>query len=140
MNNNITINKNLIVAIGVAVALIILGVVTYLAFISKPSVELPQSSTPSKTEISLNGIDVGIDLNELQEKLGNPNSSENMSDYEIYSYDNLKVEIRNNKVYALMTNSPGIKTVAGVQVGSSFDDIISRHGSDFNKRFDKLMI
>ena len=140
MNNNITINKNLIVAIGVAVALIILGVVTYLAFISKPSVEPSQPSTSSKTEISLNGIDVGIDLNELQEKLGNPNSRENMSDYEIYSYDNLKVEIRNNKVYALMTNSPGIKTVAGVQVGSSFDDIISRHGSDFNKRFDKLMI
>lgn len=140
MNNNITINKNLIVAIGVAVALIILGAVTYFAFISKPSVELPQSSTPSKTEISLNGIDVGIDLNELQEKLGNPNSHENMGDYEIYSYNNLKVEIRDNKVHALMTDSPGVKTVAGVQVGSSFDDLVSRHGSDFNKRFDKLMI
>lgn len=89
---------------------------------------------------SLNGIDVGVDLSELQEKLGAPTAQENMGTYEIYSYANLKVEVRDNKVYALMTDSPGVKTAAGVQVGSSFDDIVSRHGSDFTQHFDKMMI
>ena len=140
MNSNIIINKNVIIAVGVAVLLIIGGIIAYFVLrdrsIDKGDVSLP---TP-ETEVSLNGIDVGITLSELQEKLGQPNSHENMGDYEIYSYDNLKVEVRDNKVYALMTDFPGVKTVAGVQVGSSFDDLVSRHGSDFNKRFDKLMI
>lgn len=141
MDENITRKpkKELILAIGIALTMIVLGVIAYFV-ISKPTDEPPTTSTISKTEISLNGVDAGIDLNELQEKLGTPTSQENMGAYEIYSYANLKVEVRDNKVYALMTDSPGVKTVAGVQVGSSFNDIVSRHGSDFTQRFDKLMI
>ena len=139
MNSNIIINKNVIVAVGVAVLLIIGGIVAYFA-LREPPHPPGTSETEVETEVSLNGIDVGIDSNKLQEKLGQPNSRENMGNYEIYSYDNLKVEVRDNKVYALMTDSPGVRTVAGVQVGSSFDDLVSRHGSDFNKRFDKVMI
>lgn len=143
MNSNIIINKNVIIAVGVAVLLIIVGIIAYIFW--PPTTQPPGPvGEPPKTEVSLtangNWIDAGITLSELQEKLGQPNSHENMGDYEIYSYDNLKVEVRDNKVYALMTDSPGVTTVAGVQVGSSFDDLVSRHGSDFNKRFDKLMI
>lgn len=144
MNGSINIKKNVIIAVGVAVLMIIGGIVAYFALRDRDrptgSIDGPRLSELSETEISLNGIDAGIDSNKLQEKLGQPNSRENMGDYEIYSYDNLKVEVRDNKVYALMTDSPGVKTVAGVQVGSSFDDLVSRHGSDFNKRFDKMMI
>lgn len=140
MNSNIIINKNVIIAVGVAVLLIIGGIVAYFVLRDRPTDEVDVSLLTPETEVSLNGIDVGIDSNKLQDKLGQPNSRENMGDYEIYSYDNLKVEVRDNKVYALMTDSPGAKTVAGVQVGSSFDDLVARHGSDFNKRFDKLMI
>ena len=140
MNSNLIINKNVIIAIGIAVLLIIGGIIAYVVLRDRQTDKIDVSFPPPKTEVSLNGIDVGISLSELQEKLGQSTSHENMGDYEIYSYDNLKVEVRDNKVHALMTDSPGAKTVAGVQVGSSFDDLVSRHGSDFNKRFDKLMI
>ena len=143
MNSNIIINKNVIIAAVVAAVLIIGGIVAYFVIIdggdhSTDNTDFALST--SETEVSLNGIDVGISSGELQEKLGQPNSRENMGNYEIYSYDNLKVEVRDNKVYALMTDSPGVRTVTGVQVGSSFNDMLSREGSDFDKHFDKLMI
>ena len=137
MNDTIPIKKYALIVGAIALVLLIGGIVAWIIWPPEPP---RPPSHESETEVSLNGVDVGINLNKLQEKLGQPKSRENMGNYEIYSYDNLKVEVRDNKVHALMTDSPGVTTVAGVQVGSSFDDLIARHGSDFDKHFDKLMI
>lgn len=139
------ISKNVLIAIAIAVPLLIGGIVAYFVFIRDGGVIIETTTNdPPKTEVSLTangkGIDVGIDVDDLQEKLGQPKSRENMGNYEIYSYDNLKVEVRDKKVHALMTGSPGITTVRGIQVGSSFDELVSRHGSDYKDHFDKLMI
>lgn len=139
MNGKIIINKNILITVAIVAVLLIGGIVAYIIF-WPPTSTTPPPPPGSQTEVSLNGVDAGIDLDKLQELLGQPKSRENMGNYEIYSYDNLKVEVRNKKVYALMTDSPGVTTVVGIQVGSSYDDMVSRYGSNFNKHFDKLMI
>lgn len=145
MNGKIIINKNILITVAIVAVLLIGGIVAYIIITGddrgcKGYPPKPPTSQTSQTEVSLNGIDVGIDLDKLQELLGQPKSRENMGNYEIYSYENLKVEVRDKKVYALMTDSPGVTTVVGIQVGSSYDDMVSRYGSDYKDHFDKLMI
>lgn len=146
MNDKIPISKNALIAVAIAVVLLIGGIIAYFVITGNGGGSVKQLSDTSgkpreaQTEVSLNGVDVGIDVDDLQEKLGQPKSRENMGNYEIYSYDNLKVEVRDKKVHALMTGSPGITTVRGIQVGSSLDELVSRHGSDYKDHFDKLMI
>ena len=106
-------SKVLLVAVVIIAALIGGGIGAY--FFSKNSSDTPPAPTAkptpqAQTDLSLNGIDVGIDFDTLQEILGSATSSENMGGYEIFRYDNLKVEVRNNKVSAMMTDSPNVKT------------------------------
>ncbi|MBQ7198761.1 MAG: hypothetical protein IJS29_05815 [Selenomonadaceae bacterium] len=134
--------KVLIVAVVIIAALIGGGIGAY--FFSKNSSDTPPAPTAkptpqASTDLSLNGIDVGIDFDKLQEILGQATSSENMGGYEIFRYDNLKVEVRNNKVSAIMTDSPNVKTSRGIQVGSSYSDIVSAYGTNSQNHLDKLM-
>ena len=136
-------SKVLLVAVVIIAAIIGGGIGAY--FFGKNSngdSSPPPTAKPTpqaQTDLSLNGIDVGIDFDTLQEILGSATSSENMGGYEIFRYDNLKVEVRNNKVSAMMTDSPNVKTSRGIQVGSSYSDIVSAYGTNSNNHSDKLM-
>ena len=65
----------------------------------EPEVEPPvdESYLNAKTDLSLNGIDLGIGVDRLKAILGEEKFFENRGDHDFYKYDNLDVEVREDK-------------------------------------------
>ncbi|MBQ7704123.1 MAG: hypothetical protein IJT73_01650 [Selenomonadaceae bacterium] len=119
--------------------LVLIAVLSYLYF-SKDNSPPPEAAPVEKTamtELSLNGIDVGIDVDKFKKIMSEPNSTESFDDYEIYRYVKLKAEVRNNIVTALMTEAENVNTKSGIHVGSSYSDIVNAYGQNSTNSTDK---
>ena len=81
------------------------------------------------TELSLNGIDIGIPLGRLNEILG-----------EADSVEEFEAEIRNEKVYALMTDDPSFETTKKIHVNSTYSNVISAYGQNASKSSEKFTV
>ena len=60
MNGKIIINKNILITVAIVVVLLIGGIVAWIIWPPEPP---RPPSHESETEVSLNGVDVGINLN-----------------------------------------------------------------------------
>ena len=98
----------------------------------------PQPVTPpvqekfrdAKTELSLDGMDLGISLNDVRKNLGTENSAENKDGRTRYYYDNLEVAMKDGKVDAFVTYDPKYKTLRGLHVGSTYSEVVDAYGSN----------
>ena len=85
----------------------------------------------ARTDLSLNGIDLGISVAEAQSKLGQPVKVEHLDNHDRQYYsDGFYISVANNKVTALVTKDPKFKTRRGLHVGSTYDEIIDKYGTN----------
>lgn len=85
----------------------------------------------AKTDMSLNGVDVGLPRDELVSKWGNPKEIEENG--RRYIYPAIRVGIVDNKVHSLMTYDSSYKTKRGLHVGSTYAEVVSAYGSSHHE-------
>ena len=86
----------------------------------------------AQTELSLNGMDLGISLDQVRDKLGRENSMKPEGDSKRYYFDDLEVVIKNNEVIAFVTDSNKYKTFRGLSAGASYSDVLNAYGAKSN--------
>ena len=128
--------SNFLIPIAV-IAAVAAAIVGYMFFNREPEPEVEQpvvnnNHLNAKTELSLDGIDLGVSVNRLRELLGIEDFVENRGDYDFYKYGDLDVEVREDKVSALSTGSPELKTLRGLHVGSTYAEVTEAYGADSN--------
>lgn len=87
-----------------------------------------------KTDLSLGGLDLGMDIDGMHDVLGKENSSKESQDspeYMFYYYDDLQVGIKDRSVDALVSDGKSVKTKRGISEGSSLKDVQNAYGSDY---------
>ena len=85
----------------------------------------------AKTDLSLNGMDLGISVSEAMNFLGKPNKIENVDGYDRYIYsNNFYMAVINGKVDAFVTRDPSYKTLRGLHVGSTYDEVVREYGTN----------
>ncbi len=84
----------------------------------------------AKSELSLNGLDLGISLDAAMNYFGTPDSIKNEDGYERYYYSDIEVVFRNGYLHAFVTRSPKYKTARGLSVGSNYFEVLDKYGSD----------
>ena len=94
----------------------------------------PDSYTRGRTDLSLNGMDVGISTAELVRNLGQPDRIENVDNgYVRYYYGDFYAAVINDIADAFVSREPKYKTLRGISVGSSYDEVVHKYGSDASK-------
>ena len=94
----------------------------------------PDSYTRGRTDLSLNGMDVGISTAELVRNLGQPDRIENADNgYVRYYYGDFYAAVINDIADAFVSREPKYKTLRGISVGSSYDEVVHKYGSDASK-------
>lgn len=109
---------------------------------SNPSTLTPDSSTPSlppedtsylnaRTDLSLNGIDLGLDVQQMVKFWGEPREKERREDgFLTYYYGSIAVGIVDGKVHSFVTDNPKFKTKRGLHVGSSYSEVMDAYGTN----------
>ena len=85
----------------------------------------------AKTDMSLNGVDIGLSRDELISKWGNPKEIEENG--RRYVYPAIRVGIVDNKVHSLITYDSSYKTKRGLHVGSTYAEVVSAYGSSHHE-------
>lgn len=98
-----------------------------LKVVEKPPTPEPYLS--AKSDLSLNGMDLGIQLDQITSNWGQPNSVKNDSNRKRYYYDDIEVVFNNDYVTAFVTYHSKYKTAKGLHVGSTYDEVVSKYGS-----------
>jgi len=138
-------SKKRYLAIG-AVALVLIGATGFFVgkqFTAKdnpaPAVEQAADTTTEKkqpemsSELSLGGLDLGITLDEMHNRLGQEDSSKQEGNYMYYFYDGLKVGSVDNKLTSLVSDNDKVETKRGIHQGSTFDEVVNAYGDSYNK-------
>ena len=94
---------------------------------SSASVETPEA----KTDLSLNGIDLGLDVQQMVKFWGEPMEKERREDgFITYHYGSIDVGIVAGKVHSFVTNDPKYKTSRGLHVGSNYGEVEEQYGTN----------
>ena len=100
---------------------------------NQPS-SLPAEDTAylnARTDLSLNGIDLGISISEAEKILGRPKRIEKVDGNDRYIYDNkFYITVIDGKVNAFVTENPKFKTLRGIHVGSTYGEVVDKYGTD----------
>ena len=91
----------------------------------------PQPQKPAlvaSSELSLNGVDIGLPFDTVWDYFGTPDSIKNEDGYERYYYSDIEVVFNNGYLSAFVTRSPNYKTPRGISVGSSYSEVVDRYG------------
>ena len=83
----------------------------------------------AKTELSLNGVDLGTPLSQVVAVFGDPNSAENEGNRIRYHYSDIEVVFNDNYLSAFVTYHPKYKTAKGLHVGSTYGEVVEKYGS-----------
>lgn len=109
---------------------------------SQPVQEKPAEPTPppireayldAKTDMSLNGMDVGSNFDDVKKILGKENSLKNSGGYDRYYYDNFEVAVNKGKVDAFVARNSKYKTKRGLHVGSTYAEVINAYGTNYHE-------
>lgn len=95
----------------------------------------PDYIKSQKTDLSLGGVDIGIDVIKLHEILGTEKAEEKNGSRTILKYDHIDVELQDGKVYSIISNNADALTLRGIHKGSTLQDITIAYGevpSNFN--------
>lgn len=97
---------------------------------SKPSTE-DAAYLNARTDLSLNGMDLGISIAEAEKILGRPSRIKKVDGYDRYIYsDKFYIAVIDGKVNAFVTEDPKFKTRRGIHVGSTYSKVIDAYGTD----------
>ncbi len=88
-----------------------------------------ESYLDAKTDLSLNGVDLGTPLNQVVNVFGTPNSKKNENGRLRYYYDDIEVVFNGDYLSAFVTYSSRYKTARGLSVGSTYSEVINQYGS-----------
>ena len=95
-----------------------------------PVVQEDNSYRNAVTDLSLNGIDLGLQVSQLKSRWGEPSEVKPRSDGNVtYVYDTIEIGIVDNKTHSLLTSDQKFKTLRGMHVGSNYRDVVSAYGS-----------
>lgn len=102
----------------------------------------PDSYTKGRTELSLNGMDVGITTAELERNLGKPDRIENADEgYVRYYYGDFYAAVKNGIADAFVSSDPKFKTLRGVSAGASYSEVFNKYGTNSSEMtFEGLML
>ena len=89
----------------------------------------PDYIKSQKTDLSLGGVDIGIDVIKLHEILGPEKAEEKNGTRIILKYDHIDVELQEGKVYSVVSNNGDALTLRGIHQGSTLQDITSAYGA-----------
>ena len=93
------------------------------------------------TNLSLGGLDLGLTVDEMHNRLGNETSTKTDGAFQYYYYDNLKAGIQNGKITSLVSDGSAVKTKSGIHEGSSLDDVIQAYGNNYMRMaYDNLFL
>ena len=96
----------------------------------------------AKTDLSLNGMDLEMSADELENILGTPREYKPVEDHTRYIYsDNFYASVQNGKVIAFVTHDANFKTYRGVHVGSTYSDVATAYGTNsMDMAYDGMML
>lgn len=95
-----------------------------------PSVE-DKSYLDAKTDLSLNGLDLGISVAEAERELGKPKKIEYVEGYDRYIYnDKFHIDVQDDKVIYIISNDSQFKTLRGLHVGSTYGEVVEKYGTN----------
>lgn len=105
---------------------------------TEPKPSLPPSSPAedtaylnARTDLSLNGIDLGISISEAEKILGRPKRIEKVDGNDRYIYGNkFYITVIDGKANAFVTENPKFKTLRGIHVGSTYGEVVDKYGTD----------
>lgn len=94
-----------------------------------------------KSDLSLGGLDLDMEIGDVRKALGQENSSEQRDKFNFLLYDNIEVGTYRNVVRALVSNGPSVKTKRGIHEGSTYEDVKKAYGTDCaSMDYDDLML
>ena len=96
---------------------------------TNPTPAQPQKpALVASSELSLNGVDIGLPFDTVWDYFGTPDSIRNDDGFERYYYSDIEVVFKNGYLNALVTRSPNYKTSRGISVGSHYSEVVDRYG------------
>ena len=94
-----------------------------------------------KSDLSLGGLDLDMEIGDVRKALGQEKSSEQRDKFNFLLYDNIEVGTYRNVVRALVSNGPSVKTKRGIHEGSTLADVQKAYGTDCaSMDYDDLML
>lgn len=87
----------------------------------------------AKSDLSLNGLDVGDEEKKMRDVLGVENSRKIQDNETFFCYDTVDVGVINGKIASFVSDSSNSMTKRGIHPGSSFQEVLSAYGSDYYK-------
>ena len=91
----------------------------------------------AKTELSLNGIDLGGSVFDIEKILGKPQKTKKYSYDEAYEYDGLTIYATSDgHITSILTTNPAHKTLRGLHVGSTYGEVLEKYGSNSTDSID----
>ena len=83
------------------------------------------------TDLSLNGLDLGISAAEAEKKLGKPRNIEHVGNHDRYIYsDTFYISVEDGIVTALVSRDSKFKTLRGLHVGSTYGEVVDKYGTN----------
>lgn len=105
----------------------------------KKEKEIKKEEHRARTELSLGGLDLGVDVEDMHRILGKENSSKMQGKHRFYYFNGLDVGCMGSVVHALVSDSPVVATKQGIRVGSSLNEVLSTYGNRYSKfSYDRL--
>lgn len=94
-----------------------------------------------KSDLSLGGLDLDMEIGDVRKALGQEKSSEQRDKFNFLLYDNIEVGTYRNVVRALVSNGPSVKTKRGIHEGSTYEEVKKAYGTDCaSMDYDDLML
>ena len=92
----------------------------------------PDSYKRGRSELSFNGMDVGITTAELERNLGKPDRIENLDGgYVRYWYGNFYAAIKDGIIDAFVSRESRFQTLRGISTGANYSDVVDRYGKNY---------
>ena len=85
------------------------------------------------SELSINGVDIGADVEKMHAVLGQENSIQSKGDSQYYLYDDVKVVVKNSVIVGLVSVSNNAYSKRGIHEGVSLQDVLSMYGDNYLK-------
>ncbi len=86
----------------------------------------------ARTDLSLNGIDLGLPFDDVIKIFGEPDSIQNDGDnYYRFFYDGIEVVFKNDYLVAFISKSKKYKTYRGLTIGATYSEFVEQYGVDY---------
>lgn len=87
----------------------------------------------AKSDLSLDGMDLGIPMSEVKNYLGNEDRTKPEGNFLRFFYGDLQVVSSNGKLVAIVSNDSKYKTKRGLHVGSTYQEVVEKYGTNYKR-------